>query len=70
MGEKPQIWIGVVGNPGLKAEEIAAIARVRGVEHIIRLFDLTTIPRGANGKVNRAQLKTLMLAAMPEPTMP
>jgi acyl-coenzyme A synthetase/AMP-(fatty) acid ligase len=66
--EKPQIWIGVVGNRDLRAEKVAAIARVRGIEHIIRLCDLTAIPRGANGKVNRAQLKTLLLAAMPKPT--
>jgi hypothetical protein len=32
-------------------------------------FDLTAIPRGANGKVNRAQLKTLLLAATSKPAM-
>jgi len=69
LSEKPQIWIGVVGNKDLRAEKIAAIARVRGIEHIIRLFDLTAIPRGANGKVNRAQLKTLLLATKPKSTV-
>lgn len=67
--ESPQIWIGVVGNKDLRAEKVAAIARLRGIEHIIRLFDLTAIPRGANGKVNRGQLKTLLLAAMPKSTV-
>jgi acyl-coenzyme A synthetase/AMP-(fatty) acid ligase len=67
--QHPQIWIGVVDNKGASAEKIAAAARGRGIDYGIRLFDLTAIPRGANGKVNRAQLKTLLLAATSKPAM-
>jgi hypothetical protein len=68
-GEQPQIWIGIVDNKGASAEKIAAAARLRGIGYVIRLFDLTAIPRGANGKVNRPQLKTLLLAATSKPAM-
>ena len=68
-GEQPQIWIGVVDNRGASAEKIAAAARLRGIGYAIRLFDLKAIPRGANGKVSRAQLKTLLLAATSKPAM-
>lgn len=68
-GEQPQIWIGVVDNRGASAEKIAAAARLRGIGYALRLFDLKAIPRGANGKVSRAQLKTLLLAATSKPAM-
>ena len=58
----PQIWIGIVDNIGASAEKLSAIARPRGIAHPIRLFDVPNIPRGANGKVNREQLKALLLA--------
>jgi len=64
---QPQIWIGVVGNGGVKADALATLLRARGIEHAIRLFDLEAIPRGANGKVSRAQLKAVMLAATGKP---
>ncbi len=61
--QQPELWIGVVGNKGASAEKIAAAARLRGIAYPIRTFDVTTIPRGANGKVNRARLATLLQAA-------
>jgi acyl-coenzyme A synthetase/AMP-(fatty) acid ligase len=56
-----QICVGVVDNKGASADKLMAIARTHGIQHSIRLFELAAIPRGANGKVNREQLKALML---------
>jgi hypothetical protein len=64
-GARLQILIGIVGNEGASADALEALLRVRGIDCAIRLVDLNTIPRGLNGKVNRAQLKTAILAAMP-----
>jgi long-chain acyl-CoA synthetase len=63
VGEAAQVWIGIVDNKGASAENLAAILRSRGYHYPIRLFDLRAIPRGSNGKVNRQQLKALMLGA-------
>jgi acyl-coenzyme A synthetase/AMP-(fatty) acid ligase len=60
---EPRIWIGVVDNSDANAEKLEAILQQRGITHRIRLFDLPGIPRGANGKVNREQLKSLMLSS-------
>jgi long-chain acyl-CoA synthetase len=62
-GAKPQIWIGTVGNKDADAERLEAIARSRGIDCAIKLIALTTIPRTINGKINRAQLKSVLLAA-------
>jgi fatty-acyl-CoA synthase len=58
---RPEIWIGIVDNSGANAEKLSAMACARGIEHAIRLFDLPAIPRGPSGKVNRGQLKALMM---------
>lgn len=63
-GAPSQILIGIVGNEGARAETLEALLRSRGVDCTIRLVELNAIPRGLNGKVNRAQLKTAILAAM------
>jgi acyl-coenzyme A synthetase/AMP-(fatty) acid ligase len=60
-GSNPQIWIGVVDNKDASVEKITALIRPRGIEHTIKLFNLRAIPRSASGKVNREQLKALML---------
>jgi acyl-coenzyme A synthetase/AMP-(fatty) acid ligase len=60
-GAPPQVWIGVVDNKDATAGKIAAILRPRGFSYPVRLFPLGAIPRGANGKVNRQQLKAAML---------
>ena len=58
-----QIWIAIVGNKDVSAEGIAAALRARGIDYPIRLMRLKAVPRGANGKVSREQLKSLMLAS-------
>ena len=45
------------------AEKLAVIARQRGIEHPIRITALKAIPRGANGKINRAELTALIRAS-------
>jgi acyl-CoA synthetase (AMP-forming)/AMP-acid ligase II len=57
------IWIAIVGNKDVSAEGIAAALRARGIDYPIRLMRLKAVPRGANGKVSREQLKSLMLAS-------
>jgi acyl-coenzyme A synthetase/AMP-(fatty) acid ligase len=57
---EPQLWIGVVDNKDATAEKLASILRRRGLSYDIQLFDVPTIPRGANGKVNRQQLEALI----------
>jgi fatty-acyl-CoA synthase len=59
---KPQIWIGMVENKDATVEKVTAIIRRHGIEHTIKLFNLRAIPRSPSGKVNREQLKALMLA--------
>jgi acyl-coenzyme A synthetase/AMP-(fatty) acid ligase len=58
----PEIWIATVDCKDANAKKLETILRHRGIEGAVRLFPLTSIPRGANGKVQRAQLKALMLA--------
>jgi acyl-coenzyme A synthetase/AMP-(fatty) acid ligase len=62
VGGKPKIWVGTVECRDARAESLEAILRQRGIESTVRLFPLPSIPRGAAGKVQRAQLKTLILA--------
>ena len=59
----PEIWIATVDCHDADAKKLETILRHRGIEGAVRLFPLSSIPRGANGKVQRAQLKTLMLAS-------
>lgn len=58
----PEIWIGTVDCKDADAKQLETILRHRGINGTVRLFPLQSIPRGANGKVQRAQLKSLMLA--------
>jgi acyl-coenzyme A synthetase/AMP-(fatty) acid ligase len=57
----PQIWIGIVDCKDASAEKLEAILRSKEIDGAVRLFPIKSIPRGANGKVQRAQLKSLML---------
>jgi acyl-coenzyme A synthetase/AMP-(fatty) acid ligase len=57
------IAIGVVDGVEANAEKLAVIARQRGIEHPIRITALKTIPRGPNGKINRAELAALIASA-------
>jgi acyl-coenzyme A synthetase/AMP-(fatty) acid ligase len=58
--DRPELWIGVVGNKEATAEKLAAMLHQRGLSYDIRLFEVSTIPRGVNGKVNRSQLLALL----------
>jgi acyl-coenzyme A synthetase/AMP-(fatty) acid ligase len=62
-GGQPEIWVGVVDCKDARAESLEAILRQRGIAGKVRLFALPSIPRGAAGKIQRGQLKTLMLGA-------
>jgi acyl-coenzyme A synthetase/AMP-(fatty) acid ligase len=63
-GTPPHVWIGIVGNEGARANALEAQLRGRGIDCAISLINLKAIPRGLNGKVNRAQLKAAILAAI------
>ena len=60
---KPEIWVATVDCKDADVQKLQTILRQRGIEGVVRLFPLTSIPRGANGKVQRAQLRSLMLNA-------
>jgi len=62
-GAAPQIWIGILDCKGVTKEDFEAILRSKGIDFEVRLFPMQSIPRAVNGKVNRSQLKSLMLAS-------
>jgi acyl-coenzyme A synthetase/AMP-(fatty) acid ligase len=62
-GMAPQIWIATVDGKDVSLDRLAALLRLRGIDLPLRWFQLPAIPRGASGKVNRAELKAAMLAA-------
>jgi acyl-coenzyme A synthetase/AMP-(fatty) acid ligase len=64
---KPEIWVGIVDCKDASAETLEAILRQRGIDGTVRLFPVSSIPRGANGKVQRAQLRSLMLNSARKP---
>ena len=59
---KPQISVGIVDSKGADASILESIARAHGIDCTVKLVDLKAIPRAANGKVDRAQLKAVILA--------
>jgi acyl-coenzyme A synthetase/AMP-(fatty) acid ligase len=67
VGAKPEIWVATVDCKDARADQLQAILRHRGIEGTVRLFAVSSIPRAANGKVQRAQLQSLMLARAGEP---
>ena len=60
-GSGAQIWIGIVDGKDANLAKLSAILRTKGIDVPMRLFDLTSIPRGSNGKLNRSQLKSVMI---------
>lgn len=60
---KLQIWAGTVEGKEASAEELERIAGARGIDCTIKLFELEAIPRTANGKIHRAQLRAALSAA-------
>jgi long-chain acyl-CoA synthetase len=60
----PQIWIGTVDCKDARAEQLEGALRARGIDMPVRLFAVKAIPRGVNGKVQRAQLRTLLMSTV------
>ncbi len=63
-GGETEIWVGTVDCKDADAKVLETILRQRGIHATVRLFPLKAIPRGANGKVQRGQLKVLMQNAV------
>ncbi|MBR0826369.1 acyl--CoA ligase [Bradyrhizobium manausense] len=59
----PEIWIATVDCKDADAEALQHILRRRGIGGTVRLFPVAAIPRGAAGKIQRAQLQALMRAS-------
>lgn len=62
-GSKPEIWVATVDCKDAREDKLEAILRHRGIEGTVRLLPVSSIPRGANGKVQRGQLKSLLLSS-------
>jgi acyl-coenzyme A synthetase/AMP-(fatty) acid ligase len=60
-GPCPRIGVGIVDCKDATARKLEALLRTRGIDCEVRLFPMKSIPRNANGKVNRAQLKTVIV---------
>jgi acyl-coenzyme A synthetase/AMP-(fatty) acid ligase len=56
----PEIWVATVDCKDASADQLQQILRRRGIEGTVRLFPVSAIPRGAAGKIQRAQLKSMM----------
>ena len=63
-GAGKEVWVGAVDCAEGSAEKLTTILQTRGLDFNVRLFNLLAIPRSTNGKVNRAQLKALILERM------
>lgn len=61
-----EIWIGTVDCKDVNADKFEEILRARGINTPVRFFPLKSIPRSANGKVQRAELRSMILAAASE----
>jgi acyl-coenzyme A synthetase/AMP-(fatty) acid ligase len=62
-GGQPEIWVATVGCKDADATKLETILRHKGIDGVVRLFSLPSIPRGANGKIQHAQLKSLLNTA-------
>jgi acyl-coenzyme A synthetase/AMP-(fatty) acid ligase len=56
-----EIWVATVDCKDADAAKLETILRHRGIEGAVRLLSLPSIPRGANGKIQHTQLKSLLL---------
>lgn len=61
---RPEIWVGTVDCKDARAEKLEAILRQRGIQGTVRIFPVRSIPRGANGKVQRTRLKEQILESV------
>ena len=67
---KPQIWIGVVDCKDADTRKFKSILHDKGIKCTLRLISMAFIPRGVNGKVNRSNLRSAMLAVASNPHSP
>jgi acyl-coenzyme A synthetase/AMP-(fatty) acid ligase len=58
-----EVWVATVDCKDADAGKLESILRHRGIEGTVRLSSLPAIPRGANGKIQYSQLKSLLLGA-------
>jgi acyl-coenzyme A synthetase/AMP-(fatty) acid ligase len=56
----PEIWVATVDCKDASADRLQQILRRRGIEGSVRLHPVSAIPRGASGKIQRMQLKSMM----------
>ena len=56
-----EIWVATVGCKDAEVARLEAILHQRGIAGAVRLFSLPAIPRGANGKIQHAELKSVLL---------
>jgi acyl-coenzyme A synthetase/AMP-(fatty) acid ligase len=56
-----EIWVATVECKEANAAKLETILRHKGIQGAVRLFTLPSIPRGANGKIQHGQLKSLLL---------
>jgi acyl-coenzyme A synthetase/AMP-(fatty) acid ligase len=63
-----KIWVATVDCKDADAAKLESILRLRGIEGAVRLFALRAIPRGANGKVQHQQLRSLLLSVAESPS--
>ncbi len=60
---RPVFQFGILNNRDTTADKLEASLAARGIDANVELFAVPSIPRGANGKVNRAQLKAELKSA-------
>lgn len=60
---QPEIWVATVDCKDADAVKLETILRRKGIAGAVRMFSLESIPRGANGKIQHALLKSMMPSA-------
>lgn len=60
-GARPQLVVATVDCDDAKADVLEAILRSRGFDYEVRIVPVRTIPRGVSGKVNRTELKAMVM---------
>jgi acyl-coenzyme A synthetase/AMP-(fatty) acid ligase len=55
-----QIWVGIVNRGDASREKLEVMLRERGINCTASLFEISMIPRGVNGKINRGQLRAML----------
>jgi hypothetical protein len=57
----PEIWVATVDCPDANAETLVQMLRGRGFSCTVPIVPSVSIPRGANGKIQRGELKRQLL---------